>query len=688
MTDRLYRFLLAFALPTLLGFAIVWKGGKGLDATWILAGTAWLLTLAHYRMHGRAHATPSTLWWTWLLFVGWTVVSYFLSSTRNYGLDEVLRDTSYFLLFGFVIRELQHAGSPLLRRSVKVVVWCAAIACVVGIAVYWLQPVNRFVGTFFDYRFNTDYWPNAWGDFVLLSWPLVLWASLMDRKGGIPNLRTLLPRLAGLGVLFGCFFLSYSRGSFLAFIGQILLLKALAYVFILYPLHVQSKRPGALLKHLFPPVSLRGGWRTGVTGFAVVLAVAAASFQGVNLIRSQLFPVQSVLEKATFTAAEGKSSVDERAQFWDQSYALSWEKPWFGWGPYSFRFVQPRLQQHVFATADHPHNVILKLAMERGWPAAILFAAIILLVLRSGISYLRSVRGSLRKTSDAVLGHALPLWSHALFVACALTAVTGTLVHSMIDFNLQFVGNGLLFWILCAAIVAFACAGQKSRTAKHVAAKEVVVATLLVLVAILEGRYLVTSSLGRHSEAAGDDVRAMAWYEYSKGEWFSRDLHLSRAHLLLKAGLPDASLRALEDAFAENAEDARAWLMKAEALKAKGDWPEAYEGYREAMALGEYNYMDATKGVMSVIDQTRDPKLLQNIDMFTGHLDDFAAAIEQNVHFIALTPNVERLAETLDILVRLQPQKAAEYRAMKKRVTEHAATERKRLQARTPGLLW
>jgi O-antigen ligase len=52
---------------------------------------------------------------------------------------------------------------------------------------------------------------------------------------------------------------------------------------------------------------------------------------------------------------------------------MSWERPMIGFGPGTFRFVQPQLQHEVLATSDHPHNVFLKLAMERGWPAATFF---------------------------------------------------------------------------------------------------------------------------------------------------------------------------------------------------------------------------------------------------------------------------------------------------------------------------
>jgi tetratricopeptide (TPR) repeat protein len=481
----------------------------------------------------------------------------------------------------------------------------------------------------------------------------------------------------------GCFFLSYSRGSFLAFIGQIVLLAILTKMFVLLPLYAQSKRPAKLLKFLFPPLRLKGVVTKSVLGMGLVLVTSFATFQAVNLVRGMFFPVQSVVEKATFTAAEGASSINEREQFWRQSFALSLEKPLFGWGPYSFRFVQPRLQEGIFATSDHPHNIVLKAALERGWPAALLHVFVMAFIVCIALRALWKLRGTLIKRGGADISAI----SHALFLCAALTSLLGTLAHSMIDYNLQFVANGLLFWLIAAFLTALTLDDQKAQT-KRMIATEVVLASFLIILAVFEGQHLVTSSLGRHAEKGGDANKALAWYEISKNERFSRDMHLSRAHLMLDGGAPDAALRALDDYFAVNKEDARAWLLKAQALEAKEDWFGAVEAYKQALYLGKYNYVDAVRGLVAMAEKTRQPTLLRDVEGYQPLLEEYVKAIEHNVHFIALTPNVESLADTLDILSRLVPGKAGEYQLMKKRATDHAAIERERLTGRSPGLLW
>jgi O-antigen ligase len=688
---RLYRFALAYALPALLGFCILWKGGKSLEAVWLLTGTAWLLTLSYVRVRGRGLGAPLALWATLGLFVLWTIASYLQSSVGNYGLDEALRDGSYFLLFFWLMREARAEGSGIASRLLGIIAWGAGIATAVGIAVYTLQPVNRFVGTFFDWRFQTDYWPNAWGDFALLTWPLLLWMAVMDRKTGRARApKAMVLRLAGVGIVLGCFFLSYSRGSFLAFIGQIILMAALAKLFIILPLLAQAKgsRMLKMLRLFFARKSLKGTVGMGMAGAILTLLVALGTFQAVNLARGGFFPVQSVVEKATFTADEGSSSIDERAQFWHQAWALSHEKPLFGFGPYAFRFVQPRLQEGVFATSDHPHNIVLKAALERGWPAAALHILAMLFIAWTGLAYLWKARGRLLKQSDAILGVSLPVWSHALFMIALLTALGGTLAHSMIDYNLQFVANGLLFWIEAALVVAIGGALTKAKNRRQ-ASVEVLLASVLMIAAILEGRYLVISSIGRHAEAGGETAKALAWYELSKPEWFSRDMHLSRAHLLLSEGMPDEALRALNDSFAVNKEDARTWLLKAEAEEVKGNAQEAMKAYQKALELGKYNYIDALRGYIATARRLGDKEALKTIEARYGTLlEEYAAAIMANTHFIALTPNVESFAEVMDQMSVLMPAKAAKYQEMKRKAVSHAKEERGRLSARTPGLLW
>jgi O-antigen ligase len=120
-----------------------------------------------------------------------------------------------------------------------------------------------------------------------------------------------------LGLMGGCLLLSYSRGALLSLCGQAVLL-ALA---VAPSFHWRSPER----------------WKRAALFCVTVMAVALSVFGAANLWRAQRFPVQSVIAKATFTAGEGRSSIDERSAFWGTAAALAARRPWTGWGPYSFR---------------------------------------------------------------------------------------------------------------------------------------------------------------------------------------------------------------------------------------------------------------------------------------------------------------------------------------------------------------
>jgi O-antigen ligase len=336
--------LLGFSL-----FSLLWRGGKGLEATWLLTGIAVFLTIANF-LKGSEEAQqgaprpahyPIGLPLLAAGFFVWTMASFLHSSTANYGLDEVLRDGALVLVFFWTMeRAMRGDAAIFVRRFASTISIGTVLAIAFGILVYAMQPVNRFVGTFFDYRFHTDYWPNAWAEYLLLAWPMmVLW--IRTQRGVL--------RVTGygiLGIVFGALLLSYSRGAMIAFAGQVFLLG------IWYALRKKNDA-GAKLKV--------AGCKA-VVKIGLIIFVAFAVFFSVNALRGQYHPVQSVAEKITFTADEGGSSVSERAQFWDQSMELIKQKPLYGWGPYSFRFIHQRLcgregsaGSHSFCTASSQH---------------------------------------------------------------------------------------------------------------------------------------------------------------------------------------------------------------------------------------------------------------------------------------------------------------------------------------------
>lgn len=653
--QRLYRHaetvLLAF-----LACVILWKGGKGLETTWMLVPIAWYLLLGQWGTRGaeseerRSLDIPWTLWILLILFVLWTCLSFLTSETRNYGLDEVLREGALAMTFLYAAR----AARSRLRSAENIVttIALAVLAAVpIGMVIYLVQPVSRFVGTFFDYRFNTDYWPNAWADAVLLGWPLVLWWALRAKDSVEKVLRLCL-----LGLLLGTLLLSYSRGSFIVFALQLLCLFG-----------------GFLWIRLRGPHAAPAITRPGIVAASIVAFIAFIVFVAANQLRSRTFEVESVVAKATFSAAEGRSSVDERSEFWRAAWQLSLQSPLVGHGPYSFRFVQPYLQEGVYVTSDHAHNVILKIAMERGWPAALFFIAFLALIF-------------LRALAVIVRTHSPHRWLASVLVLGA----GGVLVHSLIDYNLQFVGIALPLWLMLGILEASHTHARCSPAGRHV--RKIVECALLsafLIVAISEGRWVVVSSFGRHAEARGETETALAWYEAASEEVFSRDLHLSRAALLINSDKPEEALAAVDEYQRLNSHDARAWQIRGEAYRMMRDLDQAQAAYYQAYLRGRYNYLSILEGFVQIMRQRRDEEGFDEFQpLFIDTMGNFAQAIEMNTHFIALSDNVEIFLRLAAVFGEQYPDHEGFFDILAARVDRNAAEERERFSARKPGMLW
>ncbi|MEK7591079.1 MAG: O-antigen ligase family protein [Patescibacteria group bacterium] len=690
---RISRLPLArFAESAVLGlvlFSILFRGGKSLEATWILTGIAGAVTFALWvRIHKgemKSRMLPDALWMPAILFVVWTFVSFAFSTTKNYGLDEVLRDSSLVLLFLWILRmggSQSEDRFSFLHKLIFALLIATVLSCFVGITVYVFQPVNRFVGTFFDPRFHTDYWPNAWAEYLLLVWPLFLWFSLR-----VKQVKPYFARLALLGFVLGCLFLSYSRGALISFIGQIVLFciilwrsGAAGFLFLRGESEGEGLQMERIKKILFG------------AGFTILVALSAFFF--INSLRNDYYPVESVGEKVTFSADEGGSSVSERRQFWGQAFTLSLARPLVGWGPYSFRFVQPQYQEDVLATSDHPHNVFLKLAAERGIPAAVFFAFLVLYVIENSFArllffsrpphpdplpLLESEPRSRRPGEGNVSQSFLPY----IFVG-----VAGVLAHNLIDYNLQFVGIAVPFWLMLGILARDSA--SRSRVPLFAARfLELFLTILLLVIAISEGRYLILSSIGRHAEAAGRGDDALVWYLRSANEVFSRDLRLSTAHLLTRRGRYVEAHAALDRSLAQNEEDARGWKLLGELALIERDMPLAIRSYEQAYHSAKWNDLSVVSGLLQAFDKAGDSQSIGARKPEVDHLlESYAKAIVANTHFIALGPNVESFLELANGLATMYPDEAPHYQILGARIDRHAKTERDKLKARVPGYLW
>jgi O-antigen ligase len=643
-------FLERWSIPLLLAGCVLVRGGKGLEALFISAAVVSVLFFFFVTSDKKRRKDAVPLW-LYLFGVGFfvlTALSFVTSSARNYGFAEVF-GLGVLLLFALLVVRGGPKGHWLqddfFRRIAETLSVTTLIACTIGILVYVFEPLDRFVGSFFDPRFHTDFWPNAWAEYLLLAWPLVVFS--LRKLSAI--------RIAALSIVFSALLLSYSRGALLALVLQ--LIAGVVLLFILW----LKKRDGISKTTIL-----------GIVRDVVCITVLVPLlFASVNLLRSQFHPVQSVAEKATFTATEGMSSINERKEFWDAAIWFTEQRPLLGYGPESFRFVQPSVQQHILATSDHPHNVFLKLSMERGIPAMLLFLGIVVAAVFAGLrTFFRAQSEVLRTTT---------------FVA--LLAVIGVLAHNQIDFNLQFFGILLPFTFLLGVLLR--AYNKELNVLPLRKSVEAFLTMFLLLTCVIEGRFLLLSHEARVAEAKGDIPRALALFNTTEGSLLPRDLELTRARLLSSSDKQSEALMALQMYQSQNAHDARAWMLEGNIEESQGRFVAARTSYELAYSHGAFNLLGATRGIVQTSMQLSDTAILKTRKTeFLNLHKAYGQAILQNTHFIALSQSVEEFAIVTKLLLQVYPNDALAIRAAAKGVKEHAAEERKKLKARNPGILW
>lgn len=632
---------------SLLSISILWKGGKSLDTVWLQSFVAAYVIFLTTKRRNQASPVSPTFGILLILLTLTTVGSFILSTTQNYGFDEVLQTVSLVLISLFAAVEIQrNPAFPL--RVAKTLSIVTLLACSVGIIVYILQPVSRFSGTFFDYRFHTDYWPNAWADFVLLTWPALLWTLFLRKSRRMPEVfDRVWVKSAVLGLVLGCFFLSYSRGSFIAFAGQVVLLTLCAFLF---------RRWSFRTKELLLSVTV-----TAVTSLVV--------FVGINSIRSHFHDVESVVKKATFSSAEGVSSATERAGFWKEAIVLASERPLLGWGPYSFRFVQPHRQTEILATSDHAHNVFLKLASERGIPAAVAFLLILLFALKPVII---TIVRTHRKHEPLPLGFFF------------LLSLLGVIAHNLIDYNLQFVGIALPLWIMLGMMASEPV--QKKSSAYPVLVLST--AVILCLLTVFEGTNLFLSSRARRAEYNGQSSEALQWYARVGYDFFPRDAMLSQGAILLGLHQLSEAEEVVSQYLHINAEDGRAWRLLGDIYLQWNKRYDALRAYEKAYTFARYNDAGILRGLVYVQEDVDRDSLLERRHEFDSLLNDYGLAINQNTHFIALSSSVEEVVSLCDLMAHFFPEDAQLYHALSRRVMQHAESERAKTATRPRGFLW
>jgi O-antigen ligase len=232
---------------------------------------------------------------------------------------------------------------------------------------------------------------------------------------------------ATAAVMVGTIFLSGSRGGMLAILAELVFLAVLL---------VKQKR----------------GMRTAAgIGVFLLIVISLLAWVGGSELSHRI---------ASVGAAHSDLSSDVRTNINRDGIRMILKRPVLGWGLGTFPVVYPQFR--TFYTnffVNEAHNDYLQLLIETGFVG---FGIMVWLVVTV---YARALK-KIKNWSNDVGG--------AVTLACLL-GLTGILVHSAVDFNLQIPANAALFYVFCtiAAAEPFAQPARKRRAVRSKPAEEI-----------------------------------------------------------------------------------------------------------------------------------------------------------------------------------------------------------------------
>jgi O-antigen ligase len=294
-----------------------------------------------------------------------------------------------------------------LRKSsqIKALAWVfsgygftvAGFACIQGITsngkLYWLRTAQNDGWIYGPYVNHNHY-----AGLMEMLAPLPLVISLSE---GVPVRRKALAALAA-AVMASTIFLSGSRGGMVAFAAQ----TALLAIFL---------------------IKRRKNWNATLTlGAFLILSLGLLAWLGGGELADRIASIHDVTRAELPDA--GRLKIDRDA------LKMFAQRPVFGWGLGVFGQVYPQFSS--FSTnlpVGMAHNDYLQLLAEMG---ALGFATALWFLLTL-------YRSALKKLGDRQLD------TNTALTLAAVLGISGILVHSLVDFNLQIPANAALFYVLC-----------------------------------------------------------------------------------------------------------------------------------------------------------------------------------------------------------------------------------------------
>jgi O-antigen ligase len=285
----------------------------------------------------------------------------------------------------------------------------AAFALVYGASpngkLYWFYPLTHGGAIYGPYVNHNHY-----AGLMELLVPIPLVVSFSRLAGDKERIA------AGIAaaIMVGTVFLSGSRGGMLAIFVELMVF---AVVLLRQKVELVRQKKGLQILVI-------------VAAFAVVL-VSMLTWLGGKDLTSRVASIST--ETHTEISGGMRLSIDRDA------FVMFRNRPVLGWGLGSFPVVYPQFRSfYTNFFVNQAHNDYLQLLCEMGLLGFGTMVWFLVVLYRRGLPKIRNWM------SDV---------SSAATLACIL-GVSGILVHSLLDFNLQIPANAALFYVLCTTAAA------------------------------------------------------------------------------------------------------------------------------------------------------------------------------------------------------------------------------------------
>lgn len=508
-------------------------------------------------------------------------ISFGFSQTKNFGFTEVLC-ISTIAFFGISISAQSEKTFKYFRRTI---LFFAVLSAFYGFWYFATHAETRMAGLFIDAFNYRNFFPNAFADFILMAWPL-LFINYAQTKAS-----TIKKTVIG-GILFAALYLTYSRGAWVSFLFQIIIL---AFFTIKY---CDKKSIKKIILGVLATVFISWTICLGLTG-----------------LRSENFSNLSLSTKLTFQDSEAGTSLRERVDFWRDSLKLITQEPLKGTGPMSFRYIYPSVQKYFLAISDHPHNWILKIGVENGVPAAIAF-----------ITFLALIAVAVLKTKRLEMSQVL-----------LVTAVGGALLHNMVDYNMNFIPTILTFFILTANILK----NSEISPAPKMRAITITIWGLITFAVLATSIQEIVSTLERKADLSNPLLY--------KNSLASRNYLTNEAEELITRKKKAEAFQLLDIQLKKNPLDARAWFLKENCLQAINVDPMNFFVYYSCYLKTTKNASPIILAKLKTILATYDSILAQNL-----HYTAFSSNPEEAAKLYEFFKNPQKAKEVRETAERVR----------------------------------